>query len=461
MAGIPKRYKDCADPIREREIVEKRWRVVKAYTEVHRLKYEPWIERPQPKLMALEEWLTRYSANQRKVMETTYLATNSIRKGYEFMVKFEKNFYDETTAFEGFAILNPDKHVRGISIPQYEARMLVGPACVYASKMWGLARAGRFFYTAGTTARQRGDWFMKATQMKTPSAAYCGDNMLIIDGDVAYLIDLSRQDMHMTRENTFSVDYLLTLGLHKEAAYFATQHRKRYRSQKRSDPVTAEINGTQPSGRGDTTLNNSGTVDTMLHALLEPGDLLSKEAIHNLIWNLGFSPKIEVVNWRNNVLSVEFLQQRMYPALVDGVRKIHPGNRLGRVLFRTFWTRDSLKVEKKRGLMRAIALSLYADNRHVPIINDVLKRILQLTIRDKPYEDTDLRADKRRIIDTDPIVNYDLRETPETLGLIAQALSLPVTDLMRMRATIRKLPLFSCWGEEHAEIFRALAKWDL
>lgn len=226
------------------------------------------------------------------------------------------------------------------------------------------------------------------------------------------------------------------------------------------------LRGGQPSGRWDTTIGNSLTVELCARFVLntinpacDPGALLT--AINNGYAYFGFKAESYDLTL-DNILSAEFLQQRFY--LVDanpyGVQRA-PGNRIGRILFRTFWTKDRLSDAKARGLMRGIAMSLYPQNTHVPIINTLLKCILDKTCSVNPYFDNDWRR-KRRFTDHIP-GGFQFKEHPASKLELAHTLGVGLEEILTLERHLLKTDLGTrlCMDDECQYILHKLAQWDL
>ena len=460
MAGIPKRYKG-QDEVFERAVVRRNLARIAASREVIDYDYLGWVDRKIPVRLEREEWLRRYPAGQRDLMRQTYLLVDEARHPYDFMVKVEKNVSRSEQDFEGLFLLS-DKHVRGISIPDYEARVLVGPHCYFASKVWGAKRSGRYFYTVGSTEEQRAEWFARALCTDSFCAAYSGDNMLIVVGEAGnrtiYCVDLSRMDMHVMAQTNFSIRLLRKTGGGEAADFFEKQDRKRYKTICHGERIGAAIEGTQPSGRGDTTINNSGGVDEGLHEVEHLGNV-TEQSIRDVFWSMGHVTTIGKVVYNERPLDVEFLQQRFYLAVLDGNTVRFPGNRIGRVIARTFWTKEKLCVKKKKALVRGMVLGLRTINAHVPVLNDLLTS-LELDTRDSGvYKDKEMIARERR--DDFTTCASGQTEHPSSATEIASHLGVPLNKFNELREAARKVTVLELWGQDNHDVINALLDWDL
>jgi hypothetical protein len=468
MAGIPKRYKNSPDPSRDRAQVCQAIAQFRIHVKIWKLAYRGWIDRDTPFQISEEDWLLRYPANQRKqILRDGEQRDNPNRRSFDFMVKIERNtfvdFDGPTPLFQGIQILDPDKHVRGIFIPPNEQRLYGGPECHHASKYWGSIRCGRICYSVGTTEFQRVGWFEKALSSREFCLIYAGDNFVVCEDNFCWFGDLSRMDMHVTPTGgELSQEILLTLAHFGTAGMLAGQKIKRLRHKDKK--VSATIVGTQPSGRCDTTINNSPQTEEICQfahfTSLETGLPMSSGLLIRAAHVFGHVLKLER-HPKTHVYLGDYLQQRLLTAVVDGRVTRHPANKLGRILLKTFWTRERLSKKKQMGLMRAISLSLIKQNRHNPILIDLLERILFLTQGYKLHYDIDLRSKIRGWLDMDQICSYNLQEHPNAIIELSEIYDLPVSRLVQFRRYVSRIDPPLILKEEFADVYQRLALKDL
>jgi hypothetical protein len=104
---------------------------------------------------------------------------------------------------------------------------------------------------------------------------------------------------------------------------------------------------------------------------------------------------------------------------------------------------------------------LEKSNRHVPIINDLLHRILELTSSVAAYYDEDTMKKLRWKAETDfePIA---FNEHPGSEQEIADHIGRPVTEIQELRAHIRTMPLFGFLNTPSTQdLVEAFLDWDL
>ena len=248
-------------------------------------------------------------------------------------------------------------------------------------------------------------------------------------------------------------------GMTATGRILADQKWKEYRSGG-PNTVTADIWATLPSGRGDTTLTNSCTVDLIAIVIVLRGYITS-QLIQNTFWNFGFKSTCDEVDMDARPLACEFLQQRFYLTYVQGVEMRVPGNRIGRILFKTFWTKDNLSPEKRKGLIRGIALGLANVNNHVPILNDLIQRLLYLTSDSTVYYDQERLAERRWRSLEDASPTPALPEHPSTLYEISMEIGITLPRLVEFRRSIHHIELFELWGCDFPDVLQAFISWDL
>jgi hypothetical protein len=306
---------------------------------------------------------------------------------------------------------------------------------------------------------EREQWFKLALESTQFCAAYCGDNYLIvstINGLRTIInVDLSRQDMHIHESGQkMSENFARICNVNIQV--LNRLRTKRYNTKIDNGVITAYVEQTQASGSSDTTLNNSSNSDFLLH-VVERDFSRGQFDIATSLLPYGH---VAVVQVCKHILEADFLQQRFYLALDEwGETTRAPGNKIGRILIKTFWTRENLSDVKMRGLARSIATGLICINNHVPIINDLLKRILEITEGTRPYFDYEMRQ-KRRWRETTRTTKIR-DEHPDALFEIANYLSLDVNRLQLMREHIRSIEWGQTWGSDFTAEFEAFAVWDL
>jgi hypothetical protein len=160
-------------------------------------------------------------------------------------------------------------------------------------------------------------------------------------------------------------------------------------------------------------------------------------------------------------LDVEYLQQRYYLAIKDGRELRAPGNRIGRILLRTFWTKDRLKDIKYLGLLRGIALSLIVQNNHVPIINDLFRAIVEVTSGVVVYLDKEWTQKVKQFTPSADRVSF--QEHPGCVDELAMHLGVSSQQVRDLRGECSRVNLGShlCLAAGFEPILNALASWDL
>jgi hypothetical protein len=480
MAGIPHRYRSSNAPNYERMAIEDGFQFLLRPTHVS---VDGPLVPKEPVFLSDEEWLKRYPAAFRTRMLDRGAATaTDPAKTYDAMTKVEKNTAADWLAFDGNQLRNKAdgsgaKDCRGIFIPPEDYRLFLGPAMCYLSSWMKSRHCGRFYYSVGSSAEERGIWLDWAQNSQKLCASFNGDNFLIVKGKWVWKCDLKRCDMHHhARTHDFTVAALHHVGQHKVADDISNSLWKTIKIRHRGSVTKIRVRAGQPTGRGDTTVSNSSiTYEGVLRAFarIEGGGVVDWRLVQRIIEEafagMGFVAEVECVDSVATPLEVEYLQERYYLTR-EGVRM--PGNRVGRILLRTFWVRDRLSPIKNLRLMRGIALSLLGKNTHVPIINDLLFAIIKTTQGTTAHIDSDLRSrlawapdDKlrrlagKRHIGAHELVGY--HEHPRSVDELAEALSVAPCEIRALRAECKRVEMGLLLGSNCKPLLKKLAAWDL
>jgi hypothetical protein len=278
---------------------------------------------------------------------------------------------------------------------------------------------------------------------------------------------------HHARSHDLTVAVLRHLGQHQLAHDLENSLWKKISSKHGGNKTRARVRGTQPSGRGDTTLSNSFVVGNGCVVIAHRAtDKVRLEAvIYNVFWNMGFLVETTTLPPQSHPLEVEYLQERYYKTAESHVRM--PGNRIGRILLRTFWTKDRLSDVKSLRLMRGIALSLYAKNAHVPISNDLLWAIIEQTQGVSAHLDRERVQNIRwqyegeipvwanRVIVRKAGFPEAYTEHPDTESELAEVLNVTVGQIRLLRTQCKTVRMGSLLGAGCDDILLKLAAWDL
>jgi hypothetical protein len=470
MAGIPPLYANSLNPTADRAVCELNWiNNMRIWENIYDESDDGPLLPNLPLPLTHEEWKMRYTLAEREnITRAETLAP--FKEHYDCMPKLEKNSltYDY---FESNRLIKK-KDARGISIPAFAKRSKMGPECVYASEILKSYRRARFFFTSGTTEVERARWYQWASAQPVVSVAYAGDNMLFICDQFAICADMKRMDMHVHRESQLSVSRILNnLNCDTSATVVRRDIWKRYVYDKvlpkdlgnKKVSIRVRIRGTQPSGRGDTTFGNSVTVDMLCHEVIYSyqGLLTSQTFCTHLeqtCARYGFLVETAQVNTRERPLDVEFLQQRFWRVIGKQYERA-PGNRIGRILIRTFWTKDRLKTAKNIGLMRGIALSLHKQNTHVPLVNTLLQRILEITSKTIVYYDREWSKKIKYMVPAE----CEHEEHPLSKAELAMTLGVTLQQVLDLDNELSTLTFGSLLADDpkFADIIRQLALWDL
>jgi hypothetical protein len=354
-------------------------------------------------LLTLDDWLLRYPENMRKCMYARF--TKKRHKptlAFDMMVKIEKNILprraDGSTPEGPFngkywvgADYDPDGcgggcpnafAPRGISVPPYEVRCIGGPASDYMNRWLCRKLNGQVKYACGMTGQKLGqwrDWAMGwVVQNRTWALIIMSDDAYWLDarGDelTCYGADFSRLDMHMHEAAIESINQQLEVLGFTEVADLARRMMLRkyiYRAKDRRILLKMSTMATMPSGYFYTSCGNTW-VTSMMFSYALTNDWNPRD----FAYECGFHLKIDQSNPVTNPLKGKFLQKRFY-LTTSGERWAGP--LIGRTFAKAFWHLGPIKnlgVAMKH--VKAVVLSLYNDCHHIPLMNDLFDRLLEI-----------------------------------------------------------------------------------
>ena len=158
---------------------------------------------------------------------------------------------------------------------------------------------------------------------------------------------------------------------------------------------------------------------------------------------------------------MEFLQRRLYKCRSSGTDDFRFAPRIGRILVRAFWV-DVKPGKHYKGYARAIAEGVLATATHVPLINDICRRVLLLTEGHKPRFDLEARRKAAFLELFDVLSDKPVEEHPDTLADVAQLYDVDIDLLSRYRLFLSQWT----WGvaldpEWATELVLALIRVDL
>jgi len=218
-----------------------------------------------------------------------------------------------------------------------------------------------------------------------------------------------------------------------------------------------KVEGTQPSGSGDTISNNSLNVfPAALWAIEHGRDLDDTFKSVGLLAGTARGP------FCLGDLNMEFLQLRLYKC--EGERNYLVGSRIGRVLFRSFWCDTKLKITKLKSYALGVARGLLCDNMHVPCINDICARVIELCEAEGLYEyHTKEQIAKASVLEfqSDVQDRCQVYEHPDTESDISDLLEVELVDFQSYRSYLRSW----AWGlpldpPEHQSVVDAMYRLD-
>lgn len=403
MAGIPAAFaRDDSDEHRDR---------VDRYVAANALRTIPIVCALKGSfiftLVGNDEWAARFPAHKSKMLLDAYHNAGKLRTEYKTFVKVEKGVVpeediewlrrwcvDDRLSQPPDGVMKLD--ARGISVPDEAVRVETGPWCLGLNRALHEMFSGQIYYNPGSTPLGTSQWYNWAVSAVSGGTipwamAVQGDDSLLLYKEGEHIIflssDMSRYDM-CQRVSHFRAcwDFIERIGISCPDKVTSIIKRQQGLTGKQrvyhANTLVAHITGTMASGDGVTITFNSLTLILAIVGWVEARGTSFTEHMASL----GF-----VVTYAHAVLDkpleIDFLQSRPWlTALGDRVF----GPKPGRILSRFFWIDKKYNSEGKyRTDARAMAYGLLSLSSHVPLINDICMRVLEISgdCRDRLVDD--------------------------------------------------------------------------
>jgi len=391
MAGIPKCFScpfeyEVQSPKVDRKIEESFGAVQQEIVSNFR--------KPLVVMLDQAEWVKRFPAGKAAALMKSWLEIRSFCMEYKSFIKKEKSLLTEA---EEDALIDTDGTAdptvlvkldpRGISVPSEEVRVQTGPWCNMLNRGLHAGFAGAIRYVPGDTPDELSAWFTEACVRVSAGAqeyalAVQGDDSLLIwrrNGETRFFAsDFSRYDMSQ-RVAHFSATWKLIshLGLPppdpKTINIIMNQQGLIGDGKRYCFPFgSMTVAGTMASGDGVTISFNSLILVQAVVSYIRSG----LTSFDEFCASIGFSATYQEGPIYRNRLAVDFLQSRPW-LTSDGGRIFAP--KPGRILARFFWIPRSYNKQHKYMKEAAqLAYGLLQCANHVPIINDICRRVLEL-----------------------------------------------------------------------------------
>lgn len=447
MGGVPKALEGAEDYVALEEAIDIAvgFHLPTAYDTLRAL-FKP---SPQPLLTNIQ-WAERFPSSKcEELIKQWQLHLHKPRKVYDSFVKKEKSVASED---EWSWISRQDEGVveqceikldpRGISVPAEEVRVITGPWCHWLNHTLHSGFQQSVKYVPGDTPKELSQWLSLA-QLNVASGSWNyalavqGDDSLILlrnaHGLVYVSSDFSRYDMSQRTSHFQAVwDLLDLLDLHpKPEIRDLIQAQQGLDGSSRTYNMrcaTLRVKGTMASGDGVTISFNSLVLTLAVLSFLVTRLPLSE--LSSYMRRLGFTITYQTGRVDEAPLALDFLQSRPWLTLHNG-RVLAP--KPGRVLTRFFWIPKTFKSEVKYKRAAAdMALGMLAIANHVPIINDICRRVLELQptatsswSREGPEELQSWRKGSWEV------------EHPDTLAEMSYFYKIPISTLSLLRERCR------------------------
>jgi len=264
--------------------------------------------------------------------------------------------------------------------------------------------------------------------------AVTGDDVLILRrteaGMVIYSKDAKRHDMHVHGGCFRSIREIKRyLKLEVADHMYDSATRRVYHIAASESYGRAEVDFTMGSGQGDTITGNS-LIYIHLVLLWVTFDFPPLERMFSLYGFLveGYEA---VFSW-DRVTDFDFLQKIF---LFNDLGEVVPAPKPGRILARLFWSPEKRSEHHMKKYCYQVALGVYHDAAHVPLINDIC---LNIFAQFPNFSGVDPIMEKYAIHTSAVHV-----EGHQNLGLLASRYSLSDLELNSLRQRLRNWK----WGE--------------
>jgi hypothetical protein len=392
MAGIPKAFPVDNEEVREQVDIN----VKEDFHAIHDV-ILVCVRRTQVLgLISPSTWTQRFPEVKADYLEDAWIHDSLEDFRYKCFVKAEKSVQlvedMAATTFDENCVDSTDIKFdpRGISVPEPAVRVATGPWCDYLNRYLSQNCRDRIFYAPGNTPLQVSCWVSRViAEMRAGRYSWAlavqGDDSLIfyMEGGVLKVLcaDISRYDMSQ-RQSHFRATLALLDRMPIQPAPALVRRTIEQQASLGGDECvvykmpfgSARVCGTMASGNGVTITFNTITLTQANVAILIKGLIADYE---NQMLRYGLAVTYMIGNFEDNPLQADFLQMRLW-LNAAGDRVFGP--KPGRIMARFFHTdRFYTYEEGYKCMAKTFALGLISLGNHIPIINDLCIRVLDLT----------------------------------------------------------------------------------
>lgn len=369
------------------------------YPEFIYIKLAEHLGMNNPEPWNFESWLKRFPGIQEAVREA---AIRTAEQGYLSTVDMPAESFikqENAVTYTPFRD-NSHKEPRLIQGRSFAVKAFSGPQTLAVHKLLQKVLTGIVTYGPGLNAENIGAWYGRAIQEVSELGA---GPVTVIEGDA------SRWDAHVHKECLGFISGFYRQLMPNETLFLdAMDVRNGRRRGRTKTGFRYSVEGTVNSGDGDTTCGN-----TLAHAMIflrffhlilahpDSGEIASLKTlparailmgddnvlvIQTDLWNkfkvlfidnAKFSGhKFEIVE--RNISTAEFCSGRFYPIAGSFVF----GPKPGRVIAKTFWSREFLRSHKAKAWLHGTLLSLKRSCQFIPVLRVIIS--LQLHLLQEP-----------------------------------------------------------------------------
>jgi len=391
--------------------------------------------RPVPQ--DISEWLRRFPLSKRKNLLAGYLS-GLTDLGFDAFIKKEKTVIvcsdlmpNDDVVSDRIRFSTRKLDPRIISVPDEYTRCHYSTICSAVNTAMQETYSGQVAYAPGMNASECSAWviwaYNKVRDGELPWAAiFQGDDSLsFVQRGTAGIFysscDISRFEQSINGVMQASAkDFQrwllwdwgrLEIGDTHFAEFRAhSAAKRRYKAM----GISCSVEGIQVSGFGDTITTN--TLNVAPPVIFGLDSALPLPAVFR---SVGMFCKEDTGPFEPGNLRMEFLQRRLYRCLdTNGQEGYRFGPRIGRILVRAFWV-DIRPGKHYKGYARAIAEGLLATAQHVPLVNTICSRVLDLTGGCKKRYDLEARRRIEYLELLSVVPDRPVQQHPQTMADVA------------------------------------------
>jgi len=415
--------------------------------------------RPVPQ--DIYEWLKRFPLSKRKSLLEGYLS-GLTTMGFDAFIKKEKTVVVCSDLLPNTDVVGDRIHSstrkldpRIISVPDEYTRCHYSTICSAVNTAMQETYSGQVAYAPGMNASECSAWVLWAYAMVRDgalpwAAIFQGDDSLSFVQRGALGVFYSSCDISRFEQSINGVmqasakDFQRWLLWDWGRLEIGETHFSEFRAHSaakrryKAMGISCSVEGIQVSGFGDTISTN--TLNVAPPVIFGLDSSLPLPAVFR---SVGMFCKEDTGPFEPGDLRMEFLQRRLYRCLdPEGQDGFRFGPRIGRILVRAFWV-DVRPGKHYKGYARAIAEGILATAQHVPLVNTLCSRVLDLTGGYKKRYDLEARRRLEYLELLSVVPDRPVQQHPQTMADVASLYGVDQCLLVRYDQFLAQWS----WGE--------------